>query len=57
MASARTDAAGAYLLEGVPRGSFVGAALGVGYPPSMITLTVRAEEGPVVDVNPIVLGR
>ena len=57
VASARTDAAGAYLLEGVPRGSFAGAALGVGYPPSMITLTVRPEEGPVVDVNPIVLGR
>jgi serine protease Do len=57
VATARTDPGGFYELRGVPRGSYPGAGMSVGYRPAMLTLTIRPTDAPIVDVNPIMLSR
>jgi hypothetical protein len=57
VASTRTDASGFYELRGLPRGSYPGAGMSAGYRPAMLMLTIRPADAPIVDVNPIQMGR
>lgn len=57
VASSRTDPSGFYEIRGLPRGSYPGAGMSAGYRPAMLMLTIRPTDAPVVDVNPIQMGR
>jgi len=53
----RTDVHGRYVIRDVQPGRYPGAAMAQGFRPSLITLTIVADDGPTIDLNAIQLAR
>ena len=54
----RTDVHGAWEVPALPRGQrYPAAGMSQGYRPSLLTITLSAQDPPVVQLNPIMMSR